>query len=226
LLYQVRHKANIGENQNIANPMLPKIISEKTLPLLTQVICQKDPDLARVVADFDTPPLWKRNEGLPTLMHIILEQQVSLASANAMFERICAMCKPEAECLRAFGTEGLRSIGVTRQKAGYIVGAAEAVISGKLNFAVFQTMSDDAVRGELMKLNGIGTWTADVYLLMALSRADVFPSGDLALQIATQGIKRLPKRPTSAELEALSDEWRPYRAVAARVLWQWYLKRR
>jgi DNA-3-methyladenine glycosylase II len=206
--------------------MLPKIITEKSLPTFTTILCQKDPDFAVVVATLGIPPLWKREEGLATLMHIILEQQVSLASAQAMFERICRICKPEAEEIRALGEEGLKANGVTRQKARYIVGISEAVASGELDFTALCTMSDNEVRRELMKFKGVGVWTADVYLLMALSRTDVFPSGDLALQIAAQEVKRLPKRPTASELETLAEQWRPYRAVAARVLWQWYVEKK
>lgn len=203
-----------------------RTVSEENLPELVESVCRTDEDLKRVVERTDVPPLWKREENFATLMHIILEQQVSLASAKAVFERVCAHCPPEASEIQAFGEEGLRSIGVTRQKARYITLAAEAVARGELDLFSFREMSDDEVREELTRLKGIGAWTADVYLLMAMCRADVFPSGDLALQIAAQGIKRFPKRPTAVELEQIAEAWRPYRAVAARVLWQWYLTER
>ncbi len=199
------------------------MVSEKNLTQFTQELCSKDADLMGIVEQFGTPPLWKREEHFHTLMHIILEQQVSLASGKAMFERISAHCAPEAEEIRAFGEENLRTIGVTRQKARYIVGVAEAMCTGELVLENLQKMSDDAVRKELTRFKGIGAWTADVYLLMALCRSDVFPSGDLALHIAAHRVKRLPKRPTPQELERIAEAWRPYRAVAARILWHWYL---
>lgn len=207
----------------IPSSQAENIITFSVLQKIVPMLCQQDPDLKRVVENYGIPPIWKREEGFATLMHIILEQQVSLASAKAVFERICSICRPNAEDILVFGEDGLRSIGVTRQKAHYIVGAAQAEASGEIDFAALQSMSDDEVRRKLMQLKGVGAWTAEVYLLMALARADVFPSGDLALQIAAQGVKRLPKRPTADELKGLAEPWHPYRAVAARILWQWYL---
>ena len=207
----------------IPSSQAENIITFSRLQKVAPILCQRDSDLGRVVENYGIPLLWKREEGFAILMHIVLEQQVSLASAKAVFERICKICHPKAEEILTLGEDNLRCIGVTRQKARYIVGLAQAEVSGMLDFTALPTMSDDDARRKLMQFKGVGAWTTEVYLLMALSRADVFPSGDLALQVATQIVKSLPKRPKAEELEKLAESWRPYRAVAARILWQWYL---
>jgi DNA-3-methyladenine glycosylase II len=201
------------------------VLTKRALALLTYELAARDPDLKRVVGAHGTPPLWARREGFATLVHIILEQQVSLASAKAVFERLCGVCAPEASAVTAFGEEGLRNIGITRQKAHYIWLAAHEICAGRLYLPTLRSLSNDDARAELMRLKGVGAWTADVYLLMALRRTDVFPSGDLALQIAAREVKQLADPPSAEELEAIAEGWKPYRAVAARVLWQHYLAR-
>jgi DNA-3-methyladenine glycosylase II len=205
--------------------MNTNILSSSSLRRFTRELCARDPDLKRVVEQHGAPPLWERSEGFATLTHIILEQQVSLASAKAVFERLCSVCPPEARAVAALGEDGLRGVGITRQKAHYIWLVANEVLAGRLDFSRLRTLNDDHTRTELTRLKGVGVWTADVYLLMALRRADVFPSGDLALQIAAQEVKRLAARPQAQELESIAETWKPYRAVAARILWQHYLAR-
>jgi DNA-3-methyladenine glycosylase II len=171
--------------------------------------------------------LWKRNAGFPTLVHIILEQQVSLISGKAMFDRLNAAIQPFAP--EEFVTRGemyLRSLGVTRQKAAYLVHLATLLTSGELNLTKLSKLSDLEARAALMQVKGIGLWSADVYLLMAMRRADIWPAGDLALAIAAQDLLGLERRPTPDELEELAERWRPLRAVAARMLWQHYLAKR
>lgn len=197
----------------------------------------QDADLARVVDTWGPPPLWAREPGFPTLVHIILEQQVSLASAQAAFDRLCAATgtlspgtlSPGALSPGAFlalDDDTLLAIGFSRQKRDYARGLAHAVQSGKLDLNQLATLPDAAVRAELTALKGIGPWTANVYLLMALRRADAWPGGDLALAVAAQTVKNLPQRPTTVELDQLAAAWRPWRAVAARILWHDYLSRR
>lgn len=183
-----------------------------------------DPALAKIVQSYGPPPLWPREPGFPTLIHIILEQQVSLASAKAAFDRLCATVTPltPASFLTLDDTQ-LLAIGFSRQKTHYGRELARAILSNKLDLAYIARLDDDAIRVELKQIKGIGDWTVDVYLLMALGRPDAFPPGDLALLIAVQQIKALDKRPTPAELTALAENWRPYRAVAARLLWHFYL---
>lgn len=120
----------------------------------------------------------------------------------------------------------LRSLGVTRQKSAYLLHLSESIVSGELSFTKLSRMSDDDARITLTRIKGIGLWSADVYLLMAMRRADIWPAGDLALAVAMQELMGLEKRPGPIELEQLAEKWRPHRAVAARMLWQHYLGKR
>ena len=161
------------------------------------------------------------------LVLVILEQQVSLASALVAFEKLRAAASPlTPERFLAFDDAALRAFGFSRQKALYCRLAARAVLEGELNFDALRSLDDDAARAHLLRLKGVGPWTAEIYLLRSLLRPDAWPSGDLALQLAAQEVKRLPARPTAAELDELAEAWRPLRAVAARLLWLHYLKRR
>jgi DNA-3-methyladenine glycosylase II len=171
--------------------------------------------------------MWEREEGFPALVFTILEQQVSLASAAAAFKRLLAAASPlTPENFLAFDDSELRAFGFSRQKALYCRLAARAVADGELDFAALASSDDAEARAALLRLKGVGPWTAEIYLLRCLLRPDAWPSGDLALQLAAQEVKRLSARPTPAELDALAEAWRPLRAVAARILWQHYLKRR
>jgi DNA-3-methyladenine glycosylase II len=180
-----------------------------------------------VVARHGLPPLWAREPGFATLVLLILEQQVSLASARAAFDRLVAavdVATPDA--VLALDDAELRTIGFSRQKAGYMRDLAAAVLSGSLDLNALAALPDNDVRAALTSLRGIGRWTADVYLTMALRRPDAFPHGDLALHSSAQRVKRLDARPTPLELEELAEAWRPHRAAAARILWHAYLSER
>lgn len=186
----------------------------------------RDRDLAMIVERLGPPPMWEREPGFPTLIHIILEQQVSLASARAAYMRLLAAATPlTPERFLEIGDAELKSIGFSRQKTAYGRNLARSIIEGSLDMSGLPTMDDCAVRSELMKVTGIGRWTADIYLLMALRRPDVWPGGDLALAVAAQKIKRLSHRPSPDDLAAIGDGWRPWRAVAARILWHYYLSK-
>jgi DNA-3-methyladenine glycosylase II len=183
-----------------------------------------DPDIEAVVATHGPPPMWARQPGFATLVHIILEQQVSLASAKAAFDRLLAAVgtlTPAA--MLELDDETLRRIGFSRQKTRYCRNVADAITEGSLDLDGLAGLTDDQARTALVAITGIGRWTADIYLLMALRRPDVWPAGDLALAIAAQRVKRLASRPSTPELEALGEPWKPWRAVAARVLWHHYL---
>jgi DNA-3-methyladenine glycosylase II len=184
----------------------------------------RDPDIEAVILAHGPPPMWAREPGFATLVHIILEQQVSLASARAAFDRLRAAV--EALSPAAFlrlDAETLRRIGFSRQKTRYCRNVAVAIADGSLDLDGLASLPDDQARTALVAITGIGRWTADIYLLMALRRPDVWPAGDLALAIAAQRVKRLDSRPSTPELEALGEPWKPWRAVAARVLWHHYL---
>ncbi len=199
---------------------------ERDLRSLVDRLAEQDADLAAILATHGYPPLWRREPGFGTLLHIILEQQVSLVSARAAFERLCEVAQPlTPETFLALDDASLKRVGFSRQKTRYGRVLAEAVSTRTLDLAGLETLSDDAVRRDLTKLVGIGNWTADIYLLMALGRPDVWPQGDLALAVAVKEVKGLANRPRAEELSAVAVAWRPYRAVAARLFWHYYLSR-
>jgi DNA-3-methyladenine glycosylase II len=190
-------------------------------------LAARDADLARLLAEYGAPPEWFRAPGFPTLIHIILEQQVSLASANAAFTRLLALhaAPLTPELFLKLDDAQLKGAGFSRQKTAYGRHLARSIVEGELDLEAFAAMEDAAVQAELLKVKGIGAWTADIYLLSALRRPDAWPAKDLALMIAAQEVKHLPARPTPVELETLAEPWRPHRAVAARLLWHYYLQR-
>jgi len=211
----------INVERNIA---VNRSLTEETLTLGLHDLCDRDPDLAEIRTNFGPPPMWVREPGFPTLIHIILEQQVSLASARAAYQRLLAAASPLTPArFLDLDDAALKRIGFSRQKTAYSRELARAVLSGRLDLAELETRDDVTVRSELTQIKGIGPWTADIYLLMALRRPDVWPSGDLALATAAQRVKRLASRPTPDELDALGATWKPWRAVAARLLWHYYL---
>ncbi len=201
-------------------------LTEFTLYEAVTELAQRDPDLGAVVARHGPPPLWAREPGFPTLVLLILEQQVSLASARAAYNRLEAAAGTVTPAgLLALSNDELRAAGFSRQKTGYARALAQAILDGAFDPDSLSDLDDDGVRHALTALKGIGPWTAEIYLLMVLRRPDVWPVGDLALATAAQQVKGLAARPTPAELAALAEPWRPWRAVAARVLWHHYLSR-
>lgn len=187
-------------------------------------LAARDEILARILATHGAPPMWRRATGFTTLVHIILEQQVSLKSAKSMLRRLQTEIDPfTPERFVEVGESHFRGLGVTRQKSAYLVHLSTSILSGDLSLTKLSRMSDDEVRQRLTQIKGIGSWSADVYLLMAMRRADIWPAGDLALAVAVKELWGLEFRPTPDELERIAERWRPYRAVAARMLWQHYL---
>ena len=187
-------------------------------------LAARDQDLAAIASTYGPPPLWGREVGFHTLVHIILEQQVSLASAQAAYDRLEQAVNPLAP--RGFlrlTDEELKAIGFSRQKTKYGRELSIAIIEGSLDIPGLEKLSDEEAKVQLMRVKGIGAWTANIYLLMALGRPDIWPDGDLALEVAVQRIKGWTKRPTAEELRIMSTEWQPWRAVAARLLWHFYL---
>jgi DNA-3-methyladenine glycosylase II len=202
-------------------------LNEEALARGVRHLCKSDPDLASIVRELGPPPMWAREEGFHTLIHIILEQQVSLASARAAYDRLLQAVSPLTPAtFLELDDASLKRIGFSRQKTAYGRDLAQAVVDDRLNIAALGSMRDRDVKLELMKIKGIGHWTSDIYLLMALRRPDIWPNGDLALAVAVERVKRLAARPTYEELAAISYLWRPWRAVAARMLWHYYLSKR
>lgn len=182
-----------------------------------------DPDLRRARQVAGALPDRSRPAGLKSLMMLIVEQQVSVASAQAIWKRMEAGTKPfTARTFLAHDEDALRAFGLSRPKMVYTRALAQAVTDGDLPLRRLPAMSDEDVMKALTSVKGIGRWTAEVYLLFALGRPDVFPAGDLALQAAVQDLKGLDERPREQELIGLAEAWRPHRGVAARLLWRYY----
>jgi DNA-3-methyladenine glycosylase II len=192
-----------------------------------RTLAARDPDLARIHRRLGDPPIWGRRPGFPALVKIILEQQVSLRSAAAMYRRIDDHVGGMSPYhVDRCGVNGLRRIGVTRQKAAYCHGLARRVLNGTLDLAAVARASDDEGRRMLLDVPGLGPWSVDIYFLMALRRPDVWPRGDLALASALRDVKGLRALPSHEQQLELSRAWTPWRSVAARILWAHYLSER
>jgi DNA-3-methyladenine glycosylase II len=199
-------------------------LDEDTLREGVRVLINRDPDFAAVVRRHGAPPLWARPPGFPTLIRIILEQQVSLSSAKATYDRLATRIGvPEPDTFLTLHDAELKVIGFSRQKTQYVRLLAESLRNGSFNLDEIDRFSDEEARIRLMELKGIGHWSADIYLLMALRRPDIWPRGDLALVNAVAKIKGLPAPPSSEEFQAIGEAWRPWRSVAARIAWFEYL---
>jgi DNA-3-methyladenine glycosylase II len=199
-------------------------LTDRSLALGARALARSDPHLAAVLSRHGAPPLWGREPGFATLVQIILEQQVSLASGRAAFsrlERLAGAVTPRR--IAGLSESRLRAAGLTRQKAAYVRALAVAVVRREFSVRALASLDDDRAHAELVKLKGIGPWSADIYLLMALRRRDVWPRHDLALAAAMREVKRLRSVPTPERQLAIAEAWRPWRAVAARVLWHHYL---
>jgi DNA-3-methyladenine glycosylase II len=190
-------------------------------------LAARDTDLARVHARLGDPPIWGRRPGFPALVKIILEQQVSLRSAAAMYRRIDRhVGGMSAERVARIGIAGLRQLGVTRQKAAYCHGLATRVLDGRLDLGAVARAADEDGRRMLLAVPGLGPWSVDIYFLMALRRPDIWPRGDLALASALRDVKGLRTLPSHEQQLELSLSWTPWRSVAARILWAHYLSAR
>jgi DNA-3-methyladenine glycosylase II len=187
-------------------------------------LAARDPALARIYKNLGAPPLWEREPGFPTLVYIILEQQVSLASAKAAFVKLQAASGViTPEIFLRFDDAELKQIGFSRQKASYCRGLAHSILNGQTDLGQIANLEDESARAALLRIKGVGPWTANIYLLMALLRPDTWPAGDLALEVAWQRLTRLESRPTKEQLAEVAARWSPWRAVAARLLWRYYL---
>ena len=182
-----------------------------------------EPRFAEVLRRHGEPPSRKRRGGFETVLKIIVQQQVSIASAEAIWHRLrlgLGIINPEAVLARE--DEALRAFGLSRQKAAYARSLAKAVVSGHLNFRRLRGMADEAVIEDLVQIKGIGRWTAEVYLLAVMQRPDIWPAADIALMEGARNLLDLAQRPTIKEMTPLAEPWRPYRTYAARLLWLHY----
>jgi DNA-3-methyladenine glycosylase II len=205
----------------------PASLDPRRLAGAVRALGRIEPRFREIVERHGSPPLWPRDPGFGTLVLLMLEQQVSLAQARAMYARIAAAAgEVTPASVAALGEGGLRSIGVTRQKSAYLSALATQLQLGRLDLAAIGALPDADAAAALDALHGVGPWTAQCYLLFALRRPDVFPAADLALLEAVRALWRLRARPTPVALARRAEAWRPHRATAARLLWHHYLSER
>lgn len=204
--------------------MPDRTLDGATLTAAAAILADRDPDLRGILDRLGPPPLWDRPPGFATLVAIILEQQVSLRSGAAALDRLRrAAGSLEPGAVAGLGEIEARAAGLTRQKARYVIALAEATMDGRFDPDSVAAAPDEEARAQLTALHGIGRWTADIYLLMALGRPDIWPDGDLALAAAMCRAKDLGAIPDAAAQHRIAEPWRPWRAVAARLLWHAYL---
>lgn len=195
---------------------------ERLRPAL-EAISERDPDFARAWAACGLPPYRHQEPGFAGLVRIIAAQQVSASTAAAIIARLHDVCEPlEPGTFLALEEDALRGAGLSRPKIRYARLLAEALQEGTLNLDELHSLPDDALTASLTSLKGIGRWTADVYMLFALHRPDVWPVGDLAVRVAAAHLKGYEGKPDPAWLEALGENWRPWRSAAALFLWHYY----
>ena len=195
----------------------------KKLTAVLRALARQDGDLARAIDEVGPPPPRGRPAGFASLLDIVLAQQVSTHSYRAIAQRLEAaigVCTPAA--ILDLGETHFRAIGFSRQKVIYARGLAEAAHGGSLDLEAIAKLPDDAAMAELTKLKGVGRWTAEIYLMFCLGRPDILPAGDLALREAAGMVKRKRKRPDEIQLRRMGQAWRPWRSIAARLLWHYY----
>ena len=202
-------------------------ISKENFHHICHHLAQKDSDLQRIVDTYGLPPFWTRPNIFQTLVLTILEQQVSLASAYAAYQKLkqkIGFVTPKK--ILALSAEDLRACYLSRQKTVYVKELATAIVKKRLSLKKLSLAPDDEIRTTLKQIKGIGDWTVDVYLIHALHRTDLFPLGDVGLVTSLKEVKQLDKSATKAEMLAVAESWRPYRTVATILLWHAYIQKR
>jgi DNA-3-methyladenine glycosylase II len=197
-------------------------ITEETLPRALEALATLDSDMRRALDEVGPPPLRARPAGFDALMRIIIGQQVSVASAQAIWDRLAARCgavTPAA--FLALSDDDFQEIGFSRQKKAYGRSLAELLASGALDLSRLDALDDEAAVAEITKVKGLGRWSAQCYLLFSHGRPDVLPADDLGLMIGAQKLKGLDARPDAKALAQMGEAWRPWRSVAARMLWHY-----
>ena len=188
------------------------------------ILRRRDKKIAHAIKQAGLPGSRKMNPGFATLIRIIVDQQVSVAAGASIWAKLEAAANQDVVPARLLklGEPGLRACGFSGQKARYALGVAEATQAGVLDFDALESMDDDTVRTTLIALKGVGPWTADIYLMFGMGRADVWPVGDLVLQHSARALLGLRQRPTPQRLEKIGQAWRPYRSSAALLLWRYW----
>lgn len=200
-----------------------KVLNQRNMGRGLKFLAEADPDMKKIWKRSGKPAISYRKPGFTTLVHLILEQQVSVASANATYAKLIdKMGKLTTSGFLTLTDAGLKKIGFSRQKTLYCRNLAVKINEGCFDPGAIEKMDDDEARDALVALKGIGPWTAEVYLLTALQRADVLPAGDLILANWIKNIKNLPRKPGTDEIEIIAETWRPWRSLAAKLLWHDY----
>ena len=200
---------------------------ENNFSTLCKTLAKKDKDLGKIIRLYGLPPMWVRENSFATLVLTILEQQVSLASAFAAFQKLKQKIGPiTPKNLLQLTDAELRECYFSRQKIIYVRGLATALANEEISLQQFEFEKDEIVRKKLKEIKGIGDWTTDVYLIHALRRLDIFPLGDLALVNSLKEIKSLSVSATKEELIMLAEPWRPYRSIASMMLWHHYIQKK
>jgi DNA-3-methyladenine glycosylase II len=205
-------------------PEKPQTLTQKSYSQAISELTRRDNGLAKIIELWGEPSFWVHSPGFAGLVLAILSQQVSLESAQAVFLRLgqrLGSIRPEP--FLGLDDATLRELGFSRQKASYVRGLARMVLTGDLDLAELESLQDEPARERLLSIRGVGPWTADTYLLFALRRPNAWPSGDLALAKAIQKIENADALPGWDVIDEIADRWRPWRAVAARILWHDYL---
>lgn len=200
-----------------------KKLDTATLTEGLEALSRVDSDIARALEEAGPPSMRGREPGFEALLSAIVSQQISKAAAQTVWDRLAIAANPlSPETVLALSDDDLRAAGLSRQKANYARGLAEAVFTGAIDLDGLPSLHDEAVIEQLVSLKGIGRWSAEIYLLFALGRADAFPADDLALMIGAQRLKRLDERPNRTVLMEIAEAWRPWRGPAALLLWHYY----
>jgi DNA-3-methyladenine glycosylase II len=202
-------------------------LTRASLREAVSLLSEKDALLKRLYECYGVPPLWQRTQSFDTLVHIILEQKVSLASAHAVMQRVRTLCpgmRPEA--FLQLDEHSLRTAGISQRKLSYCRSIALGMVRQELKLTALRSMTNQQVIDFLTSVRGIGPWTAGVYLMMALRRTDAWASGDRALVVSYAESSESDAIPSYTEFDLRAERWRPYRGAAARLLWHAYLQRR
>lgn len=201
--------------------------TESNFKFLCNTLSRRDPDLKLILKKYGHPPIWTRSNSFATLIHIILEQQVSLASARVAFyklkEKIGAITPHK---LISLSDSEMKACYFSRQKMVYARQLAEALVSKQINLKKYSLLDDDTIRSQLKQIKGIGDWTVDVYLLFALQRTNIFPTGDLAMMNALKEVKKLSNETPKEKIIKLSENWQPYRSIATMLFWHYYIQKK
>ncbi len=205
----------------------PVSFDENNFHQLCDLLAKKDASIKQILQQYGYPPLWSRKASFETLIHIILEQQVSLASAKAALVKLkekIGVVTPQK--LLQLSDAELKACYFSRQKTVYAKCLAEVIINKQISIKDLEKLDDESVRSKLTAIKGIGHWTTDVFLMMVLHRTDLFPTGDIALMNSVKHVKQLPAHTSKEQILLIADNWRPNRTIAAFIFWHAYIKRK